>query len=293
MVSHGKSDTNLYLYLYLHTGLPTLQSKDVPSTPSAIFNGKNFSLTLGTCGICTAIKLVFRYGLSAIRFQLFLRSSLKKFSTIYQLQSAGKAFNTVPAMLEAMSGQDFYQQTQLSAQDYFVEELGWSQKMIDELFTAALRVNYGQNKTVDAFTTMVSMVGGESSSVWNVVGGNKQLAQKALEFSKATFHHSEVLNISRLQSSDSQSLQYNVTFRDVASAETTSDQFDAIIFANPLAISTVTFTNFPEPIYTPAATTPYHRTVATFVKGELNAAFFGLDTREKFSFGHNDSSFYA
>lgn len=272
-----------------HAGLPTLQSKDVPSTPSAIFNGKEFSLKLGTCGICTDVKLVFRYGLSAIRFQLFLRSSLKNFSNIYTLQSEGKAFTTVHDMLQAMGGQDYYEQTQISAQDYFVGKLGWSQKMIDEVFTAGLRVNYGQNSGVDAFTTMVSMAGSESNSLWNVVGGNKQIAQKALESSSATFHHSEVLSITRIQQSESIPVTYTVTYQDVGltgeakknDATITSDQYDAVIFANPLTESIVSFADFPNPIYTPAATSPYHRTVATFVKGQLNPAFFGLDTYGK------------
>ena len=272
-------------YLVLHIGLGTLQSKDVPSTPAAIFNGKEFSLKLGTCGICTDVKLLFRYGLSAIRFQLFLKSSLKKFSNIYEIQSAGQTFTTVPDMLAAMGGQEYYQQTQISAQDYFVGKLGWSQRMIDELFTAALRVNYGQNATVDAFTTMVSMAGSESSSLWNVVGGNKQIAQEALKSSSATFHHSEVLSISRVQPTESTPVKYNVIYQDVGLAGeekkemvTSSMDFDAVILANPLTTSTVSFSNFIQPIYTPAATTPYHRTVATFIKGQLNPAFFGCDT---------------
>ena len=263
----------------------------MPSTPSAIFDGKQFILKLGTCGICTDLKLLFRYGLSTIRFQLFLRSSLKRFSTIYQLQSEGKAFTTVPALLNAMGGQDYVEETQVTAQNYYVGKLGWSQKMIDEIFTPGLRVNYGQNATVDAFTTMVSMAGAESNSLWNVVGGNKQIPKKCLESSNATFHHSEVLSVTRVKQSESPP-KYIVAYQDVGSesvekgdpkenATTASQQFDAVIFANPLAISKVVFTDFPQPVYTPAATTPYHRTVATFVKGEVNPAFFGLEAYGK------------
>lgn len=261
--------------------MPTLQAKDVPSTPAAIFNGKQFILTLGTCGICTDLKLLFHYGLSTIRFQLFLRSSLKKFSKIYDLQSNGEAFSSVPELLSAMGGTDFLEQTQVTAQDYFVGKLGWSQKMINELFVAGLRVNYGQDSTVDAFTTMVSMAGAESGSLWNVVGGNKQIPEKALQWSNATFHHSEVLNITRVDNSNTSPPKYAVSYQDVGSSSAKSEEFDAVIFANPLPLSHVSFTGFPEPVYTPVSTAPYHRTVATFVKGELNPAFFGLDSYGK------------
>ena len=257
----------------------------MPSTPAAIFDGKEFILKLGKCGICTDLKLLFRYGFSLIRFQLFLKSTLKKYSTIYQLQSEGHAFSTVPDLLNAMGGESFIEETQLSAQHYFVGKLGWSQQMIDEIFVPGLRVNYGQNANVGAFTTMVSMAGAEGNSLWSVVGGNKQIPEKALSWANATFHHSEVLNITRVQQSNSLSPKYTITYQDVAGSSlgdegredtATTEQFDAIIFANPLPISRVAFTDFPQPVYTPATTTPYHRTVATFVKGEVDPSFFGL-----------------
>ena len=268
----------LYSVTCVCVGLSTLQAKDVPSTPSAIFDGRQFLLKLGTCGICTDLKLLFRYGLSTIRFLLFLRSSLKNFSKIYELQSNGQAFSTVPELLNAMGGRKFYEETQLTAQEYYVEKLGWSQRMIDEIFVAGLRVNYGQDSTVDAFTTMVSMAGAESGSLWNVVGGNKQIPEKALHWSRATFHHSEVLNITRVDNGTGSPPKYVVSYQDVGSTDKqSSEEFDVVIFANPLALSHVSFTNFPEPVYTPVTTAPYHHTVATFVKGEISPAFFGLD----------------
>ena len=259
----------------------TLQAKDVPSTPAAIFDGQQFILKLGTCGVCTDLKLLFRYGLSTIRFQLFLRSSLKTFSKIYKLQSNGEAFSTVPELLSAMGGSSFFEETQFTAQDYFVGKLGWSQRMIDEIFVAGLRVNYGQNSTVDAFTTMVSMAGAEGGSLWNVVGGNKQIPEKALHWSKATYHHSEVVNITRFNKGSNSPPKYMVSYQDVGCTEQTSGEFDAVIFANPLSLSHISFTNFPKPVYTPVSTAPYHRTVATFVAGEVNPEFFGLDSYGK------------
>lgn len=265
------------------TGLPTLQDKDIPSTPSAIFDGKSFILKLGTCEICTDFILLHRYGLSLIEFELFLLSTLTNFSKIYELQSDGHAFSTVPELLNALGGQEFFNETQSSAQDYFVGKLGWSQQMIDELFVPGLRVNYGQNATVDAFTTMVSMAG-VSGSLWNVVGGNKQIPERALKWSNATFHNSKVLNITREKNGSFP--KYVVAYQDVGvdskqGRKVYSEVFDAVIFANPLATSKVVFKGFPQPVYTPAATTPYHRTVATFVKGELNPAFFNLTSYGK------------
>ena len=153
---------------------------------------------------------------------------------------------------------------------------------MDELICCAMKANYGQNnKDLDAFTAFVSLAGMEVKSLWNVVGGNYQIPLKALESSKATLVQAEVTSVTR--NDDSAKMSYTVTYKkqaqetsDPSPEEGLSTDFDIVIIAHPLNLSTITFENFPMQIYTPAAKTPYHRTVATFVKGEVNGAMFGL-----------------
>ena len=144
-----------------------------------------------------------------------------------------------------------------------------------------MKTNYGQNnKNLDAFTAFVSLAGMEDGSLWKVLGGNYQIPQKALESSKAVLVQADVTSITR---NDNEKTSYTVAYKklvqgstDPSAEEGLNTDFDVVIIAHPLNLSTITFENFPMQIYTSATKTPYHRTVATFVKGELNGAMFGL-----------------
>ena len=201
---------------------------------------------------------------------LYVRAIIKKFVSIYDLQRNGQSYATVPEMLKAMGGQEFFDLTQSNTEDYLIGKLGWSEKMVKELVVAALRMNYGQNGNVDAFTTLVALAGMEEGSLWNVIGGNKLIPKKSLEASGATVHWEEVDSIARVENDDK--VSYSVQCGQ------SSLPFDVVIIANPLNISTIKFLNFPTPVYSKAATTPFQRTVAEFIKGEINPAFFGLET---------------
>ena len=202
-----------------------------------------------------------------------MRSNLKKFSTIYKIQAAGQAFETVPDMLTAMGGDDMFKLTQSSAQDYLGKRLGYSERLVGEIVTAALRMNYGQNSRVDAFTTLVALTGMEDGSLWSVVGGNRQIPEKLLQKSNAIFHLGDVQTIERV--SNGGKISYYLKTDDEETQQN-PPEFDVVIVANPLNLSKVKFLNFPSPIYTSASTTPYQQTVANFVKGEINPSFFNL-----------------
>ena len=88
-----------------------------------------------------------------------VRSTLKKFISIYDLQAQGQAFVTVPDMLKAMGGEEMFELTQMSTKDYMLRKLGWPEKLVDELVTGALRMNYGQGGEVNAFTGFVALAG--------------------------------------------------------------------------------------------------------------------------------------
>ena len=207
---------------------------------------------------------------------------MKRFAGIYQLQSDGRSFATVPDMLRAMGGERMYQTTQTSARDFCLHE-GWSVRMTDELISGALRMNYGQGQHVNAFTMLVSLAGMEDDRLWKVIGGNKQIPINALQTSGAVFHNARVTQVTR-QVYDGCKVKYVLEYSDLDSGLTTTQEADAVIAAFPLnsqdphgmSSSQVRFEGFPTPVYTPATRTPYHNTVATFIRGEINPELFGL-----------------
>lgn len=144
-----------------------------------------------------------------------------------------------------------------------------------------MKANYTQDNNIAAFAAFVSLAGMQDSSLWSVVGGNYQLAVKALEASKATYHVANVLSVTRVVSGctkytvEYKSLEPSSPEMDFARTTTTSTDFDAVIVAHPLNVSKVAFHNFNKPIYTAAAKTPYHHTIATFIKGDPNPKTFG------------------
>lgn len=247
-----------------------------PSTPVGIFNGKTFSFQTGTSKIINLVKTLWHYGWSIVRMNFAVKAELKKFKTIYTLQESGKSFASAPDMLKAM-GQDggMYPLTQVTAKAHFINGLGLSERLVEEFIMSAMTVNYGQSvNTIDAFTAYVSLAGVDDGSLWSVVGGNWKIPTKVLEASGATLHVDEVTAVTRIVSGGSDGkVQYKIT---TEAGGDVPDNFDVVIVANPLNTSKTKFENFPTDPYTAASTTPYHRTVAEFIQGQINTKFFGV-----------------
>ena len=263
-------------------GLKTQESKNSPTVPLGIFDGNKLVLHTGYYSLWNTLKMLYIYGLSLLKTMLCVRSTIKKFAGIYRLQSDGRSFATVPDMLRAVGGGDqLYQATQVSARD-FSRQQGWSKKITDELVSGALRCNYGQGQQVNAFTMLVSMAGAEDNSLWNVVGGNKQIPINALQSSGAIFHSARVTRVTR-NVKDGGRIGYTLDY-SLDSGLSATQEVDAVIVAFPLntpdphgvSVPRVQFEGFPTPVYTSPTRTPYHNTVATFVKGEINPELIGL-----------------
>ena len=102
------------------------------------------------------IKLVWRYGLFDLyTMNNFITEMLTNFSNIYDLQEKEQAFNTVPEMLRALGGEKFYEYTQQTTRQA-LENIGLNQLLIDELVTVVMRINYGQDVTLNGFAGMLS-----------------------------------------------------------------------------------------------------------------------------------------
>lgn len=53
-------------------------------------------------------------------------------------------------------------------------DLGYSERLIDELVKTILVVNYGQDTSIHSFVGFVSLAGA-GSNLWSVKGGNKKV----------------------------------------------------------------------------------------------------------------------
>lgn len=219
--------------------------------------------------------MLWRYGWDLFRMNSFVSALLEKFCTIYTLQASGKAYTNVEDVLAAMGGEDMSRMMKVSTREYMLDEKHWNEVLVNELVTAALRVNYGQGLSVNAFTACTALAGMDDSKLYSVVGGNYRIAEHALNESNATLIMDDVVSV--MKNHDS-SVKYTITMRDGK----VKDGYDVVIVANPLNLSSIKYENFSNVVYTAAATTPYQRTVATFCNGEINTEVFGDSSLENF-----------
>ena len=209
-----------------------------------------------------------------------MKSTLARFTTIYDLQAKGRAYRTVSDMLLAMGGEEMWNLTQVSAEDYLLRTVRLPEALVNELITAAIRLNYGQGLSVNACTCLTSLVAMEETSLWCVVGGNKLIPERALEKSGATLHRCAVTSIRRVEKGGG--VVYAVQSRDASTDSIVMKEYDAVIIAAPLAEGEIEFVDFPQPIFSEAVTsTRYHRTVAEFIKGEIDPEFFGASDNDR------------
>ena len=83
----------------------------------------------------------------------FITKMLKNFSNIYTLQEKEQVFYSVPDMLRSMGGEAFYGYTQQTTRQV-LETIGLKPRLINELVTAVMRINYGQDVTLNGFAGM-------------------------------------------------------------------------------------------------------------------------------------------
>lgn len=179
---------------------------------------------------------------------------------IYGLQENGQAFDNVHDLLAAMDP-TFVDYLNVSVKDAYVKDEGLSESIVDELVQASLRCNYGQTTNVHEFVASVSMAGMDGT-LWCVNGGNRRVAERLLEQSKAKLYEDYVLSVTQNQT------KFTVT------TATQSDTYDYVVIATPLSQNQripLKFNNFPAPI-TPIG--DYHQTVSTLVLGQLNRKKF-------------------
>ena len=249
------------------------------NVPVGVYDGNRYLFRTGSWRLINLAYTIWRYGTSLFTLNSAVKNLLNRFVGIYALQAKGNTYRTVPDMLRAMAGDEMYQLTQVSAKHYLLHDLNLQEALVRELVTGATYMNYGQGLEVNASTCMVALAGMQDDSLWAVVGGNRLIPETALTRSGAKLHKCSVTSVTRKERDGE--LNY-VIETDEASGPTSLREYDAVIVATPLYEKSIQFKDFPTPIYTEDITsTSYHRTVAEFIDGELNPAFFGLEDNDR------------
>nr|XP_056716074.1 prenylcysteine oxidase 1 [Euleptes europaea] len=249
-----------------------------------IYNGDEFVFEESSWYVWNIVKLIWRYGLNPLRMYMWVEDILDKFMRIYQYQAHDFAFSTSEDLLHALGGAEFLQLLNQTI-DESMQKSGFSQKFINEMVTAVMRVNYGQGTNINGFVGAVSLAGADSG-LWSVEGGNKLVCTGLLYASKAQLISGAVISIEEKirqkgRSGGGTLKQYEVTYNSTSGLG--RDAYDIILIAAPMnrKSANIAFLNFSPPI--PEFSNPYQQAVATFVHGRINASFFGYQDPSDFN----------
>lgn len=203
--------------------------------------------------------LVFRrYGFSLLKMERFVDKTVGNFLRYYEGFETRPVFSTVEEMLKWA---DLYGLTRRTLQEELADA-GLSERLISELVTMITRINYGQSVRISGLAGAVSLAGSDSG-LWSVEGGNWQIPAGLIHYSNASLHLQEAIT----------SISYDGSSYELNSTKGNSYSCDITVVATPLDELNITFT---PPISIPKR--KLQHTHATFVRGLLNPAYFGLNS---------------
>ncbi|XP_048459841.1 prenylcysteine oxidase-like isoform X2 [Rhincodon typus] len=257
---------NLHMQDFVkHLGLK--HRKGVPEKV-ALFNGEEFVFEETDWYLQDLFKMWWRYGFGLLRLQMWVEEILEKFMRIYKYQAHGYAFSTMEEMLQSLGGDRFVNMTRRPVAET-LQELGISQRFIDEVVTAIMRANYG-----------AVSIAGVQAGLWAVEGGNKLVCSQLLESVKVNVVHTTVTSIS-LHSSGDKSL-YQVKYEN--ENEGGYDFYDIVVIATPLhqETSNISFSGMTPPVTDFPG--HYQHMIVSIVHGYLNSSYFGFPDPKLFPF---------
>ncbi|KAF7834126.1 Farnesylcysteine lyase [Senna tora] len=207
--------------------------------------------------LANSVLLFFRYGLSLFRMGSFVEKTVDRFLKYYDEPASRPIFETVDEMLK-WGG--LYNLTTRTLQDELVDA-GLSPLLIKELVTVITRINYGQSVYISGLAGAVSLAG-SGGGLWSVKGGNWQMAAGLINQSDVSLHlHEEIESVANLGD-----------YYELNSTKGNSYTCEVAVVATPLDELNIQFI---PPISIPKR--KLQHTHATFVRGLLNPAYFGLN----------------
>ncbi|KAJ7945111.1 farnesylcysteine lyase [Quillaja saponaria] len=202
-----------------------------------------------------------RYGFSLLRMQSFVETTVNRFVRYYEKFEARPVFRTVDEMLKWAG---LYNLTTRTLGEELIDA-GLSPLLIQELVTVITRINYGQSVSMSALAGAVSLAG-SGGGLWSVEGGNWQMAAGLINHSNVKLHlHEEIESVSNLGD-----------YYELNSTTGNTYTCEVVVVATPLDELNIQFT---PPLSIPER--KLQHTHATFVRGLLNPAYFGLHAASK------------
>ncbi|XP_017792422.1 PREDICTED: prenylcysteine oxidase 1-like [Habropoda laboriosa] len=242
---------------------------------NGIWNGDKVVYEESEWKILSLAKFIYRYGIEPFKLKRYITSIRKNFEKIYGLQDAGKSFTNITNFLYAINA-EYPKSLQISIKDQLLN-LGYSEKLIDELVQTSLVVNYGQNTNIHSFVGFISLSAADGN-LWSVKGGNKKVPQHLIYRNKhVNVVSSRVVKIVNIETNNTQNL-YEVHYCNQDSTIVMKSTYNIVIVAVPLTSDQeflITFEGFPNNDFYNME--KYHETVATFVQADLKPHYFGLE----------------
>lgn len=206
--------------------------------------------------IVNSIIIFARYGFSLVKMDNFVETTVSNFVKYYEPFESRPIFETADEMLKWAA---LYNLTTRSLREELIDA-GLSPLLIEELVTVITRINYGQSVSISGLAGAVSLAGSDSG-VWSVKGGNWQIAAGLINSSDASLHLNEEIEfISQVgEHYELNSTKGNSYACDITVVATPLDELN-IRFDPPISIHE----------------RKLQHTHATFVRGLVNPAYFGL-----------------
>ncbi|XP_034183271.2 prenylcysteine oxidase 1 isoform X1 [Osmia lignaria lignaria] len=242
---------------------------------AGIWDGNEIIFEESKWELITLAKLIYKYGTQLFSLNRYTSSILNKFEKIYHLQDAGYSFINISSLMLAINA-EFPRILQISIKNELLN-LGYSEKLIDEIVKTTVVVDFGQDTNVHSFVGFVSLAGA-GSNLWSVRGGNKKVPEHLIYRNKnVNVIPSHVIKVVNMLTNGTKNL-YEVHYSNKDSTVIMKSVYDIIIIATPLIHDQefpITFEGFPKNDF--YSTGKYHETIATFIKADLKPYYFGLE----------------
>lgn len=242
------------------------------SNSLGLWNGKKFAVRTAKGRYKTIALFLMRYGNSIFRARWSTRHLLNQYNLLYPKAGVGASWHGYRSVESLLNRTELYN----LSQKFFEQVVGnmLSQRYIDEMITAIIRVNYGQNvEDMNALAGFVALAG-SGSGLWSISGGNQRIIGGLLRLSGAELRLDTRVFLVRRREGGGFSMVTESTISGVDQPNSAQD-CDAIVLASPVELANVTL---PDDIASLLdVNRSFQQTVATFVRGELNFSTFGVN----------------
>ncbi len=232
-----------------------------------LWNGKSVVFEEHPYSAITALSALLRYGRSIFIARKQTNALLERYARLYPSTGAGGVWLGHPTVRSLLGNVGLYNLTQ---QRFDTDR--FSSRYRDEIVSAIVRVNYGQEpEDMNALAGSVSLAG-SGDALWAVEGGNHQVIEGLLRESVARVElNTNVRGVRHLPDEKAYEL-------DNSDGEVIA-KCDAVVLAAPTELAEVVL---PGTSSCSDIGREFQLTVTTFVKGSvLNRTTFGLDEAPK------------